>query len=790
MWLLSCQARHGWAEPRSPSLAEDSAANAAITRTSCFTPNEPINMKTSPTMKKTLVLIAAGALFATAVYGFPDYEAFNYTVGNNLTNCGHWYVAGTSSAAQLTIASGNLIYNGLAPSQGNKVSFGGTGEGARVALSSLVTAGTVYWSALVNFTNLSSIGTASALWAGFNNTTGGQAGLPGVLAARFYTKTNSVLGGFIIGVDNNSGQGSDLVYEDTNTVHHLVNETNFIVAAYVMGAAFGGGDDYSQMWINPDPSTFGSNAPPAATLTTTTGPNMSGSGVASFALSNRLPSGGTSMYGYFDELRISTNWADVTPTPSIIGFISQPSNQRVMVGNTATFSVSAFGATTYRWQKNLGDIPGATNTSLSISNAQATDAGTYDVVVGNGVISTNSSNAILTVVPDIYPRLAPLWKVAPFSRPYLTIDTGTALEHCIAYNALSNQVLVVSVTNTVTGSTNPAIYVLDADTGADLYQMFVDPTVVQGGLNNLYTLSSIDVADDGAVYAANLIGGGQNGLRIYRWDNSGPDAGPVVIYNAFPANVRLRWGDALAVRGAGTNTQILVDDAQGVDGAILVPSDPTLTAIWTENDFTNVAGGLTWGRTLLFYGTNNTFWEKHFYAGLNLVSYDTSADTSLIVTNFPDLPGSPNLLAFNSATNVLCAINYVSSTNTPDTLDLYDISDPAQAIYVASYNFPANHQPNQNGCGRVIFAGDRVFALDSDNGMAAYTLVPVLHITLSAPNVVLSWSADVTGYTLKATPSLASPITWTNVGTGTLVGNQYFVTNSPSAASLFYRLQK
>ena len=742
-------------------------------------------------MKKALVLIAASALFATGVYALPDYEGFDYTVGNNLTNCGKWFVAGTSTAAQLTIASGSLSYNGLAPSQGNKVSFGGNGEGARLSLSSVVTSGTLYYSFLINFTNISSQGTASQLWAGFNNTAGAQSGLPGTLGAKFYTKTNSVLGGFLIGVMNNSSSGSDIVYEDTNTVHHLANETNFIVGAYQIVGAFGGTDDYSQMWINPDSSTFGSNAPPAATLTTTTGGGLTGSGVASFALMNRLAGTGAAMYGYIDELTIGTSWADVTPTPSSIAITSQPRDQRVVAGNTATFSVSTFRATTFQWQKNGGDIPGATNTSLAISNAQAADAGTYDVVVGNGVVSQTSSNAILTVVPDIYPRLAPLWKVAPFSRPYLTIDSANVpRERCIAYNALSNQVLIVSLTNTVTSSTAPAIYVLDADTGADLYQMFVDTSIVTGGGGAL-ALAAIDVADDGAVYAANVVDGTSGTFQIYRWDNSGSNAAPVMIWNLNPAGQTVRWGDCFAVRGAGTNTQILVDNSTGAWGSVIVPSESTLTnSLWTENPFANVAGGLTQGRTLLFYGTNNTFWEKHGSAGLNLVSYDTSAQTSLIVTNFPNLPGSPNLVAFNSATNVLCAIHYVSSANTPDTLDLYDIWNPLQANYLASYNFPTNHQANGNGCGRVIFAGDRVFALDSDNGMAAYTLVPVLHITPSAPNVVLSWSADVTGYILKATPSLTSPITWTNVSSGTLVGNQYFVTNSASAASLFYRLQK
>ena len=157
-------------------------------------------------------------------------------------------------------------------------------------LSSLVTTGSVYYSFIVNFTNVGALGTASTLWAGFNNSSGAQTGLPSTLGARFYTKTNSVLGGFIIGVMNNSSSGTDIAYEDTNTVHHLVNEINFIVGAYQMVGGFGNSANYSQMWINPDPATFGSNAPPAATLTTTTGGAMSGSGVASFALMNRLVS--------------------------------------------------------------------------------------------------------------------------------------------------------------------------------------------------------------------------------------------------------------------------------------------------------------------------------------------------------------------------------------------------------------------------------------------------------------------------------------------------------------------
>jgi hypothetical protein len=59
----------------------------------------------------------------------------------------------------------------------------------------------------------------------------------------------------------------------------------------------------------------------------------------------------------------------------------------------------------------------------------------------------------------------------------------------------------------------------------------------------------------------------------------------------------------------------------------------------------------------------------------------------------------------------------------------------------------------------------------------------------SGGNMVLAWPVSTPGYTLQATPSLSPPITWTNVGTGTLVGLQYMVTNAISPAPSFYRLQ-
>jgi hypothetical protein len=78
---------------------------------------------------------------------------------------------------------------------------------------------------------------------------------------------------------------------------------------------------------------------------------------------------------------------------------SQPASQTVLAGATATFTVTATGTPplSYQWGFNGTNIAGATGTSLTLSNVQPAQAGTYSVQVTNAYGSTNSANAILTV---------------------------------------------------------------------------------------------------------------------------------------------------------------------------------------------------------------------------------------------------------------------------------------------------------------------------------------------------------------------------------------------------------
>ena len=84
----------------------------------------------------------------------------------------------------------------------------------------------------------------------------------------------------------------------------------------------------------------------------------------------------------------------------------QPSNQTVVAGGTATFTVAASGASplSYEWQKNRvnlsdgGHYSGCTNATLTVAGADPSDVASYSCVVANVVGSAVSSNAVLSII--------------------------------------------------------------------------------------------------------------------------------------------------------------------------------------------------------------------------------------------------------------------------------------------------------------------------------------------------------------------------------------------------------
>jgi hypothetical protein len=89
-----------------------------------------------------------------------------------------------------------------------------------------------------------------------------------------------------------------------------------------------------------------------------------------------------------------------TGSPAAAKIMTQPANQSVSVGQTATFLVTASGTAplSYQWRKNSVAVSGATGASYTTPPAASSDTGSkFDVVVSNSVGNATSNPATLTV---------------------------------------------------------------------------------------------------------------------------------------------------------------------------------------------------------------------------------------------------------------------------------------------------------------------------------------------------------------------------------------------------------
>ena len=139
-------------------------------------------------------------------------------------------------------------------------------------------------------------------------------------------------------------------------------------------------------WQKNSVSISGATAASYTTPATTSGDNGATFGVV---VSNTAGSQTSTM------ATLTVNAAAVAAT-----ITTQPANQTVTVGQTATFSVTATGTAplSYQWQKNSANIGGATASTYTTPATVAADNGAkFDVVVSNTAGSQTSTMATLTV---------------------------------------------------------------------------------------------------------------------------------------------------------------------------------------------------------------------------------------------------------------------------------------------------------------------------------------------------------------------------------------------------------
>src|SRR3974377_2405623 len=111
---------------------------------------------------------------------------------------------------------------------------------------------------------------------------------------------------------------------------------------------------------------------------------------------------------------------DVAPT-----ITTQPANQTVTAGQTATFTVAASGTAplSYQWEKNGVSIIGATSSSYTTPATTSVDNGaTFVAVVSNSAGNITSNAATLTVNAAAVP---PTIVTQPMSQTVTVGQTAT-----------------------------------------------------------------------------------------------------------------------------------------------------------------------------------------------------------------------------------------------------------------------------------------------------------------------------------------------------------------------------
>jgi hypothetical protein len=312
--------------------------------------------------------------------------------------------------------------------------------------------------------------------------------------------------------------------------------------------------------------------------------------------------------------------------------------------------------------------------------------------------------------------------IRPGDFDYAFLTSSNGLQRGLAYNPTTGHLIIVN-RNPIGAET---INIIDAFTGTNVSELDQSSRTFGGSADFAYDM--VGVADDGAIYVGNLTtSGALVEFILYRWESE-TNLQTRVYGPANPGNTtsgNSRWGDTLAVRGSGINTEVLIA-SRGTLAAVLRPTDSSMATFSAATLTNTVTGALGFG---LAFGPGNTFYSKFASAEGNPLynfTYDALAGTA--TTNYvyqaTTFPGRVGPIMVNPASNLLAAIEMTAAT-APDRVRLYDVSNPANAPGLLDRQELAMWtNGNSIFAGALAFGSSNLYALNADNGIVAYTLTP------------------------------------------------------------------
>ena len=209
-------------------------------------------------------------------------------------------------------------------------------------------------------------------------------------------------------------------------------------------------------------------------------------------------SGGATINGISDSFSITTR-AQIVPTVS-----TQPTNQSVTEGQTATFTVAFTNASSIQWYDASDDsaISGATGTSLAINTVLADDANTYYAIATSSDSATVQTNTVTLSVAASAATQAPVIDTGGITSITLTVgDTYSDPAWTATDDIGSIAVIFTGTVNTAVAGTYTRNGSATNPIGSDIeiYTVTVEEAATGGGVSPTPIYIYADVLADSEI---------------------------------------------------------------------------------------------------------------------------------------------------------------------------------------------------------------------------------------------------------------------------------------------------
>jgi hypothetical protein len=479
--------------------------------------------------------------------------------------------------------------------------------------------------------------------------------------------------------------------------------------------------------------------------------------------------------------------AIITIPPQAPSISAQPVGATAYLPYTLSVTAAGYCPLVYQWQATnnidgFTNIPGATASSYAITTASTNY---YRVVITNTVNpAVTSSVALVTgVLPVSNAAVTQLWRASAGSLSFLS--TSDNYGRGLAYDTNLDRV-VVAVAN------GPSLNVMNGTTGASLGTLGISG-ITSGGT---FTVDQVCIADDGVVYSCNL--GYNAAIIVNRWTNAivGSNPSPTPAFNASPGGPAERYGDTMAVRGAGANTQILIPSSlnpglgvgTGTNVVLLTTADG-INFSATVLAISGVPGGFA-GSGIAFDNGNN-FWAKAYNGDLFKINFDPVGGTGTVVFDYSSsgqVPQSTMGLGIDPALGLMSTI---VQNDIPDNVQLFQLTGTPAAPVLFDQAIMSNNG-NANANGVVRMKAGRLYALDVNNGVVALSYgapVGTAPSIVTPPQSTTAYTNTTANFNVVASGTLSLNYIWrfnSNNIPGAPNSPTYSITHPPLSAAGYY----